>query len=101
VIFRWKNELKEKKKRLHLKYVRNKTKDFVGLEVLPGVVMKFSILWDKTPCSTLRGSRLFGGTCLLHLQDRRISQARNKRESSSNQILKIEATFSSETSVAF
>jgi ferredoxin-thioredoxin reductase catalytic subunit len=44
------------------------------------VVMKSSIFWDITPCSLLKINRRFGGTC-LHLQGRRISHARNQRES--------------------
>jgi hypothetical protein len=39
--------------------------------------MKSSIFWDITPCSPFKVSRRFGGTCRLHLQRRRISQARN------------------------
>jgi hypothetical protein len=34
-----------------------------------------SISWDITPCSPLKLSRRFGGTCRLYLQARRISQA--------------------------
>jgi hypothetical protein len=47
---------------------------FVGFEVLTAVVMKISIFWDTTPSSPLKDNRCFGGTCRLHLQDRRISQ---------------------------
>jgi hypothetical protein len=36
--------------------------------------------WDITPCSSLKVNRRFGGTYRLHLQCRRISQARNQRE---------------------
>jgi dolichol kinase len=54
---------------------------FVGFEVLTAVVMKSAIFWDITPCSPLKVNRRFGGTCLLHLQGRRISRARNERES--------------------
>jgi hypothetical protein len=39
--------------------------------------MNSSVFWDLTPCSHQR----FGGTCHLHLQGRRISQARNQHES--------------------
>jgi hypothetical protein len=52
----------------------------VGFEVLTAVVMKSKIFWDITPCSPLKFNRHFGGTCRLHLQGRRISQARNQRE---------------------
>jgi hypothetical protein len=42
--------------------------------------MKSSTFWDITPCSPLKVNSLFGGTCQLHLQDRRLSEARNPRE---------------------
>jgi hypothetical protein len=38
-------------------------------------------LWDITPCSPLKVKRRFGRTYRLHLQVRRISRARNQRES--------------------
>jgi hypothetical protein len=53
----------------------------VGFEVLTAVVMKSSIFWDITPCSPLKVNRSFGGTCRFHLQGRKISLARNQRES--------------------
>jgi hypothetical protein len=59
------------------------------------------------PCSPLKVNRRFGGTCLLLLQDRRISQTRNlyafKLVSylGYSSILKTEATCSSETLVDF
>jgi hypothetical protein len=53
----------------------------VGSEVLTAVVMKSTILWDITPCSSLRVKRRFGGTYRLHLQGRKISRRRNQRES--------------------
>jgi hypothetical protein len=53
----------------------------VGFEVLTAVVMKSSIFWDITPCSPLKVNRSFGGTYRLHLQGRRISRARDQRES--------------------
>jgi hypothetical protein len=37
--------------------------------------------WDITPCSPLKFNRRFGRTCRLHLQGRKISQARNQRDS--------------------
>jgi hypothetical protein len=40
-----------------------------------------TIIWDVTPCSPLNVNRRFGGTYRLHLQGRRISRARNQRES--------------------
>jgi hypothetical protein len=53
----------------------------VGFEFLTAVVMKSSIFWDITPCSPLKVNWRFGGTCRLHLQGRKISRARNQRES--------------------
>jgi hypothetical protein len=47
----------------------------IGYEVLTVVVMKSSIFWDITLCIPLKFNTRFGGICLLHLQDRRISQA--------------------------
>jgi hypothetical protein len=51
----------------------------VGFEVLTAVVMKSSVFWDIMPCSPLKLYRRFGGTCRLHLQRRRICQARSQR----------------------
>jgi hypothetical protein len=44
--------------------------------------LKRSIFWDITPCSLLKVGRRFGGTCGLHLHDRRTNRARNEREAS-------------------
>jgi hypothetical protein len=69
-----------------------------------------SIFWDIMACSPLKVNGLFRGTCRLHLQGRRISGARNQRESSwqpealglaYSSTLKMEATFSCEKSVDF
>jgi hypothetical protein len=57
----------------------------VGVEVLTAVVMKSSVFCDITPCSPLKVNQSFGGTCRLHLQDRRISQAKNQHETGSKQ----------------
>jgi hypothetical protein len=38
--------------------------------------MKISVLYDITPCSRLKVNRRFEANCRLHLQGRRISQAR-------------------------
>jgi hypothetical protein len=83
----------------------------VGFEVLTAVVTKSSLFWDITPCSPLKDNRRFGGTCLLHLQGWRISQARNHvclppaftlvSCLAYSSTLKIEETWSSETSVDF
>jgi hypothetical protein len=51
----------------------------VGFEVLTAVVMKSFILWDITPYSPFKVNQPFGGTSLLHLQGRRISEARNRK----------------------
>jgi hypothetical protein len=53
----------------------------VGFEDLTAVVMKGTVFWDITPCSSLKVKRRFGGTYRFHLQVRRESQARHKRES--------------------
>jgi hypothetical protein len=61
------------------------------------------------PCSPLKINWRFGRTCHLHLQGRRISEARNQREESSKLVsclaysstLKLETTCSPETSVDF
>jgi hypothetical protein len=55
--------------------------DNVGFEVLTVVVMKSTIFWDITPCSPLSVNRRFEGTYRHHLQGRKISWARNQRES--------------------
>jgi hypothetical protein len=52
---------------------------FTGNQMLSTVKSSFS--WDITPNGPLKVNRLFGGTCPFHLQGRRISQARNQRES--------------------
>jgi hypothetical protein len=49
--------------------------------------MKTSVFWDITPCNPLKVGRRFGGTCRLHHQGRRISQARNQHEAGSKQSL--------------
>jgi hypothetical protein len=58
---------------------------FVGFEVT-AVVMQSAIFWDITPYSPLKVNRRFGRTC-LRLQNRRISQARNRREACGKQSL--------------
>jgi hypothetical protein len=55
----------------------------VIFEVLTAVIMKSSIFWDITPRGPMKVNRIFGGTCHLNLEDRRISQARNQRETDS------------------
>jgi hypothetical protein len=53
---------------------------YILFEVLTAVVMNSLIFWDITPCSPLKVNWCFGRTCRLHLQGRRISQARNHHE---------------------
>jgi hypothetical protein len=50
---------------------------YVGFEILTAVVMKSSIFWDIM----LKVNWHFGGTYRLYLQGRKISWARNQRES--------------------
>jgi hypothetical protein len=47
--------------------------------------LRSSVFWDITPCSPLKVNQNFGGTCRLHLQGRKISQARNQRDAGSKQ----------------
>jgi hypothetical protein len=52
-------------------------------DILTTVLMlKSTIFWDTTPCSPLKVNRRFGGTYRLYFQGRKISRARNQRESS-------------------
>jgi hypothetical protein len=46
---------------------------YVGFDVLAAVVMKSFILWDIMSRSPLKINRRFGGSCRLHIQDRRTS----------------------------
>jgi hypothetical protein len=45
--------------------------------------VKSSIFWDVMPCNPLKVNRHLGGTCCLHHQGRRLTQARNQRDASS------------------
>jgi hypothetical protein len=69
--------------------------------------IKSSIFCVKTPCSPLKVNRQFGRTCRLHLQGRKIRQARNQSEAGSGPLffysstLTMEATCPSGTSVDF
>jgi hypothetical protein len=65
---------------------------YVEFEVLRAVVIKSTIFWDITPCSPLKVNRCFGGTYRLLLQSRRISRARNQRESRWQAMLDIQRT---------
>jgi hypothetical protein len=53
----------------------------LGFEFLTAAIMKIYIFWVTTSCSPLKVNRRFGGTYRLHLEVRRVSQARNQRES--------------------
>jgi hypothetical protein len=57
---------------------------FVGFKVFTAVVMKNFVFWDITPYSPLKFNRRFEGTCRLHFQGQRISQARSQHEAGSN-----------------
>jgi hypothetical protein len=46
-----------------------------------GTALKSTTFWYIMQCSPLKVNRRFGGTYRLHLQDWRISRARNQRES--------------------
>jgi hypothetical protein len=52
----------------------------VEFEVVTAVVIEKSVFWDIKLCGPLKVSHCFGGTCCLHLQGRRINQARNQHE---------------------
>jgi hypothetical protein len=43
--------------------------------------VNISVSWDITPCSLLKGNRPFGGIYRLHFRIRRISRAKNQRQS--------------------
>jgi hypothetical protein len=73
----------------------------VGLEIPTAVLMKRFIFWNIMPCSPLKINGRFGETCRLHIQDQRISQARNQNEAGSKQSKLKEAACSSETSLHF
>jgi hypothetical protein len=83
---------------------------FVWVQVLIAVIMKSSTYWDM-PYSLLDVNRRFRGTCRLHVQGRRTSQARDKHEEGNKQnpcfmtvsssTLKKEAAYSSVTVVDF
>jgi hypothetical protein len=72
-------------------------------------ITKSCIFWNITPCSPLKVSRRFGGSCCHHLLGRRISQASISLLATcftlfsymASSILKMEATCSSEMSVDF
>jgi hypothetical protein len=61
---------------------RTRLHGYCTMQVLTAVVVNSSDLWNTriTPCSLLKKSRRFGGTCLSH---RSIQQARNQHEAGS------------------
>jgi hypothetical protein len=88
------------------------TKNRVVFEVLTAVAMRCNLFWDTIPCSPLEIKRRYGGICRLHLHSRR----KVKKETSVKPvliatqfmlvsflayyfILKMETTYSSETTV--
>jgi hypothetical protein len=58
-----------------------------GYEVLTAVIMDSTIFWDITPFSSMNVNRSFGGTCRLHLEGRKINQARNHGDAGSRKSL--------------
>jgi hypothetical protein len=42
--------------------------ELTGPRVITVMNMKSTVFWDITPCSLLKGDRLFGGRYRLHLQ---------------------------------
>jgi hypothetical protein len=70
----------------------------VRFEVFTAVTMKNAVFWDVTPCRSCVNRR-FGGKYRLHLQGRKNSRERNRREQVAAATLKIEAIRCTETSV--
>jgi hypothetical protein len=58
---------------------------YIEYKVLKAVIMKIFVVLDISLCIPLKDNRRSGET-FLHLQDQRISQARNKREAGSKKI---------------
>jgi hypothetical protein len=88
-------------------YMRNRSiQRKVWLEFLTVVIIKLYLL-DITPSSPLKVNWRFRGTWRLHLQGRRISQARNQQGTASKtwmtyfSTLNMEVTCSSEMSIGF
>jgi hypothetical protein len=52
----------------------------VETEVITAVVMTIFVFWNIAPCSSVNVSWCFRGSCRLHLQGRRVNQARNQHE---------------------
>jgi hypothetical protein len=58
----------------------------VGVEVLKTVIMKKSVFWVTMQCSLFKISLYLGATFRLHLQGRRINQARSQHDADSKQV---------------
>jgi hypothetical protein len=74
---------------------------YAVFEVLRTVVMKSAVCWDTAMCCPLRVNQRLEGTFRLHLQSRRISEARHQRETAMPSTLKMETTSFSEIFVDF
>jgi hypothetical protein len=72
-----------------------------GIKFLSTYETKRTIFWYTTPCRLLKVNQNFGSTHRLHLQGRRIRDAKYQRKSRWQAELKMEAICSSETSVNF
>jgi hypothetical protein len=59
-------------------FMNFRSKVFAGFEALTDVLMRNSIFWDKTPCTPLKVSSLFGDIYLFHLQGWILNQARDQ-----------------------
>jgi hypothetical protein len=55
----------------------------IGFDVLTAVVMKSSVFWDITPCSSVKVNRHIGETYRLHLQELRVIQGRIQHDAGS------------------
>jgi hypothetical protein len=71
----------------------------VEFQVLTVVILKSSVFCDIIQFSPLIINQRFGGTCHLHLQDRRISEARSQHETSSKELQSERDSFGAFTTV--
>jgi hypothetical protein len=62
---------------------------------------EYTIFWDITPCSLSKVNRRFGWTNRLHLQNRKISRARNQREAGGKQSQRTTRRYIPEYSILF
>jgi hypothetical protein len=56
----------------------------VESELLKSMITNRCTFWDIMSCSLLEANRPFRGTCGLHIQDRKVRQARNLYKKGSN-----------------